>query len=439
MAKKNERGEFDNCMPKGCSYTKRENGIRVYFYYTIEKPKGETVRKQKSKVFETADLGKRELKAAIAQWHLSKQSDIEREQERESMTHYERDAEKARSMCICEFIENDIDMREVNGSIEANTIKTYRSSLKHIRSYFDGVALEDVTNDDVKKWESSLSAKGFSVSTVTKAHRLLKYALNNAVEAGYINRNPMNGIKPPKRKRKEPSAMDEAEKDRLLAAMRAHGLDWCMMGGYIALFTGMRCGEVCGLRWRDITLDRDQNGHLCGGWIRVLYSIGGKKKGASPETRIKATKTDDPRDIPVSKELGAVLEVWRKEKAQECLAAGVSLKDTFVTGGAAGYIITERQSRQWSKFVRDHDIKCTDGAPAKMHPLRHTFATLAIKHGMDVKTLSSILGHADAAMTLNIYASADPSAKRQAAGIIDKMITGDRAELVYFPKTGTDN
>jgi integrase len=64
----------------------------------------------------------------------------------------------------------------------------------------------------------------------------------------------------------------------------------------------------------------------------------------------------------------------------------------------------------------------TEGKRCTFHDLRHTFATAAIAAGVDVKTVSSILGHANAAMTLNVYASADPDAKRRAAAVIDKAI-----------------
>lgn len=60
----------------------------------------------------------------------------------------------------------------------------------------------------------------------------------------------------------------------------------------------------------------------------------------------------------------------------------------------------------------------TEGVRVNFHGLRHTFATVAVASGVDIKTVSSILGHANAAMTLNVYASADPDAKRAAAGLI---------------------
>ena len=82
----------------------------------------------------------------------------------------------------------------------------------------------------------------------------------------------------------------------------------------------------------------------------------------------------------------------------------------------------------------------TQGKPPKFHDLRHTFATRAIANGVDVKSVSSILGHANAAMTLNIYASADPDATRRAMDAVAKTITAPAptAEVLELKPTGTE-
>lgn len=428
-----QTGSYANLMPTGCSYVDHRDGIRVFFQYTVENADGSTKRKQKSKCFQTQGKGRRELKREIAAWHEKATAEADKAIEQASLTYRERERERIRKTDVCDFIEADIRARRANGSIEESTARAYRNSLSYIRERFEGVALEDVTAADVRAFEADLSTQGFSASTVTKAHRLLKYALQQAVIAGYIDRNPMLGIKPPKRKRNNPSSLDQAGVQKLLRAMRERGLDTVTVSGYIALKTGMRCGEVCGLKWSDVELQRDKGGEAVGGWVTARRAIG----VGTGEEHVKATKTDRVRDIPVSPDLARVLDKWRAKKAEECMAAGASLEDTYVTRGPNGFMLSDWCSRLWSRFVQENDIRCTDGSFAKMHELRHTFATLAIKNHMDIKTLSSILGHANAAMTLNIYASADPDAKRHAALIIDSMM-GSPAEIVELPRTGTE-
>lgn len=79
-------------------------------------------------------------------------------------------------------------------------------------------------------------------------------------------------------------------------------------------------------------------------------------------------------------------------------------------------------TRAYGVTVSAGDSKGSEGRRVTFHDLRHTWATVAIAEGVDVKTVSSTIGHANAAMTLNIYASSDPDAKRRAAIIMDKAI-----------------
>lgn len=78
--------------------------------------------------------------------------------------------------------------------------------------------------------------------------------------------------------------------------------------------------------------------------------------------------------------------------------------------------------RQWKSVAELLGLKGSEGRRVTFHDLRHTWATVAVASGADIKTVASNLGHANAAMTLNIYASADPDAKRRAASIMDGAI-----------------
>lgn len=79
-------------------------------------------------------------------------------------------------------------------------------------------------------------------------------------------------------------------------------------------------------------------------------------------------------------------------------------------------------SKAWKSIADSMGLVGTQGRRPTFHDLRHTFATYAISEGIDVKTVSSILGHSSAAMTLNIYASADPASKRAAVETIGNVM-----------------
>jgi integrase len=119
-------------------------------------------------------------------------------------------------------------------------------------------------------------------------------------------------------------------------------------------------------------------------------------------------------------------------------AAGVTFPgQLYVTGRVDGsYQTPDMLSHEWHALSKAFGVRGTEGRIPTFHDLRHTFATCAIAEGVDVKTVSSILGHANAAMTLNVYASADPNAKRRAATTINAAMRRTPATMEKLEKTG---
>lgn len=121
-----------------------------------------------------------------------------------------------------------------------------------------------------------------------------------------------------------------------------------------------------------------------------------------------------------------MLEQWQEKQRQTFADNMASLNpNSFILGDALGYYHPDRLSKDWASLTKMLGARGTEGRRLSFHDLRHTWATLALAHGMDVKTVSSNLGHANAAMTLNVYASADPDAKRRAAGIVESLMRCD--------------
>lgn len=89
-------------------------------------------------------------------------------------------------------------------------------------------------------------------------------------------------------------------------------------------------------------------------------------------------------------------------------------------GDAVGFYHPDRLTKDWASLAKLLGVRGAAGRLASFHDLRHTWATMFLASGGDVKTAASNLGHANAAMTLNIYASTDPDAKRRAADIVER-------------------
>lgn len=204
----------------------------------------------------------------------------------------------------------------------------------------------------------------------------------------------------------------------------------------------MRQGEICALRWADVDLDART--------ITVRQSIGRRGdsfKAGNGGYYVKEPKNGGSRrTIPMPESLERDLRRRRASFAEECAAAGMMLRPSmYVFGGVDGSFMNPHGLwMKWKRIAKRLGLVGLDGNPPKFHDLRHTFATTAIKNGTDVKTLSSILGHADAAMTLNIYASADPDAKRAAMDRMGELYGrmeaegAPVAEVLPLHRTGTE-
>lgn len=316
---------------------------------------------------------------------------------------------------VADYVERFVDELERTRAVEPSTVRGYRGSAKFVREAFSDVPLAQLSPIMVKEWEMGLTARGLSSSTVGKAHRLLKQALNEAVNLEVLDRNPVNPVKPPKRRPQKPgiNALDAEGCRRLLATLESMEMTPVSVAAQIALYTGLREAEVCGLQWRDFSA---KDGTL---WVR--RSIGLANGGAY----IKSTKTDRVRDVAVPESLKRLLREWRFVQQESFDEHGADVEpQAFIVGDEAGYLHPSVLSRGWYQMAALLGVRGCEGRQVTFHDLRHTWATVYLAAGGDVKTAASNLGHANAAMTLNVYASVDPSAKRAAGDLVERAMRG---------------
>lgn len=183
----------------------------------------------------------------------------------------------------------------------------------------------------------------------------------------------------------------------------------------LALMTGMRQGEICALRWQDV--DRVSRK------IRVSHALtraNGTFALSMPKTRSSS------RTIPYGDELARVLEARACAMHGEREAMGLDWDEgLFVVGNAVtgGWKSPMALGQEWRAFVRVAKLVGSQGEAPRFHDLRHTFATMAIGSGVDVKTVSAILGHSNAAMTLNVYADALADSKKVSMDLMGRIMS----------------
>ena len=318
---------------------------------------------------------------------------------------------------VGEYVSAFIDDLEASGSIERRTVRDYRGIAKRISSGFEDVALCDLTPTMIQKWENGLTASGLASTTVIKYHRLLSEACRHAVNVDVLTKNPCQAVRPPKRKAPSPNSLTAEGYARLAATLDNMEPSQLVTAAAIALHTGMRQGEVCGLRWRCY----DPKTRT----IQIEESIGVANGGTYSKT--PKTKSSQ-RAVPVSPQLAALLDRRRTAMAHDLQEVGVTLNNDefgklYIVGFIDGrYCDPLRICKDWAALSDSFGLTGTQGRKVTFHDLRHSFATRAIAAGADVKSVAAVLGHTNAAITLNVYADADAESKRRASDLVSDAI-----------------
>lgn len=311
------------------------------------------------------------------------------------------------SETVMDYARAYVERKAALKAIQPATATDYRKCLNAWSPYLEGIMLGNLKTRAIEDALQRMLETD-SAQTVLKRYVVLNMVLSHAVRTGEIAENPMRHIPRPKPSPSVPNAIlgDDLErlKDRL---QQLPPRPW-VAGVFLCLYAGLRAEEACGLTLADIDLDSGT------GWVR--RAIGYARGGAY----VAPPKNRKPRDFPLAEPLRAFLRRWIEIRASEYDAPTepsswlLSVDQTMPTVRQVG--------SKWSMLCEVEDFKGQDGRKPTLHDLRHTFATCCVKAGMDIKTLQSILGHSSAAITLDIYASADSGAKSAAASLIESAI-----------------
>ena len=305
-------------------------------------------------------------------------------------------------LTVQEFLDMFVQYKEDGMQVERSTIDHYRKQARVVKRYLGSYRLAELSIPLVSGWMAQMVDEGYAPRSVSKPFGVLRQAMRYAQALDLITKNPCEYCKPPKIRRKKMQVLDREGRTRMLQLARAAEPSSLALAIEIALTTGMRRGEICGLRWSDIG--------DCEVTVNRAISL---DRGTPYE---KDPKTEGSRrTIPLTKRLYAVLRAIEKDRQYVSRELGVPFGDPFVLG------TPDPDSRPYhpTRLTKDFKAFCDmNGFSLTFHDLRHTFATMMIAGGTDVRTVASYLGHANVAMTLNTYAEVDPDAKRAAVGKI---------------------
>lgn len=312
----------------------------------------------------------------------------------------------ASSTTVSELLQSYIKYKDESGTIEKSTVKDYRYSSNMINKYIGDIMLCDLSIDDVNEMLGHMLKDGYAAKSVCKPFRLLKQALKHAVMRDVLTKNVCDFCTPPRRGQSDINALTRSEANRMLDLARLAQPARLAVAITLALTTGMRRGEICALRWSDVDFDRNE--------LTVRHALGSADGGFY----LKDPKTHRARTIPLIDDTAKMLQTIREDQEMAWRRVGSSAPDYFVCGSL------DDENKPYNPSILGKEFKtfcAMNGFDCTFHDLRHTFATLMVSSGVDIRTVSSYLGHASPAMTLDVYASVDPDAKRAAVGRIQSI------------------
>ena len=298
--------------------------------------------------------------------------------------------------------------------IRPTTQECYENRIyNHIIPEIGKIPLCKLTQNDLQQFYARLKkggrrrltefyGEGLSDRMVRSCHTSCRTALEKAVTEGLITANPAIGCRLPPKKAKEMQVLTQDEIQRFLIQAHEEGYYEFFL---LELTTGMRRGEILGLQWKDLNFST--------GELHIRRQI--IKKGA--QTLISKPKTKSSiRTLILPPDMLDILAEHKKNATCEWVFPS-PVKEGEPRNPASLY-------GKFQKILKRAQCK-----KVRFHDLRHTFATMALENGMDIKTLSAMIGHISAETTLNIYSHITDTMQKQAAVKIDREIGGTDAQM----------
>ena len=294
-------------------------------------------------------------------------------------------------------------------TIRESTLDSYRAMVKNqVKPFIGSKQISSLTTADMQKFYNKIKREGrvrehpihgktLADSMVRGVHMMLHEALDAAVKERLLAKNPTNGTTVPKCNYPEKQILGDNQLETFLEAIKWHEY-WCDFF-YVEVMTGLRRGEICGLKWQDISFEENK--------LQVKRSVSVKKGGG---VSIGETKTETGvRCIQMPPSVAELLK---------------SKKQTAITEWVFPHFLHPEQPISPASAYRKLKVilKNAELPLIRFHDLRHTFATHATQGGVDPKTLAGILGHTNASFTLDTYTHVTSDMQKSASAVVGSMM-----------------
>ena len=296
--------------------------------------------------------------------------------------------------------------KSMKPQVRISSYRRYGDYINHLIPALGHASLSKLTPQHLQVFYNKKLAEGLSSTTVHGIHSMLHRALKDALQMGLLHRNVSEMLRPPRRGNREMMPLSVIEMQRFLEVVR----DDRFYALYVlALSTGMREGELLGLRWQDVDLPR----RIVQVRMNVQETLG---RYIIAETKTAYSR----RTVALTQAaVDALAEHWQKQQQVKIEMGSMwTDNDLVFPNGYGGIMIPHNITRR--SFKR-YLVKAGLSRDVRFHDLRHTAATLLLASGVNVKVVSEMLGHSDVSITLRVYAHVLPHMQQSAVAAMDNL------------------
>lgn len=316
---------------------------------------------------------------------------------------YDRTYVEATKVTVASWVTGDW-LNALESRAKPTTVASYRANLEHhVLPALGSLKLHEVTGEHLDAFYAELLADGridgkggLQRRSVGNIHMLIRLIFRDARSAGIVKRNPTADAHPPKRNERKRAVMRAWTTDELAAFLQACAGEHLQAAFHLAALTGMRRGEIAALRWPNFDPSRAQ-----------VFVAESRTRVGTEIVHSDSTKTGGARTVDLDPR---TVQMLRAHRRRQQIAHVEQLAFTYPDG---------RQLRP--DYLSERFLRVAAKAGLRrirFHDLRHTHATIALQAGVPVHVVAQRLGHANPAMTLNIYSHVLPGQQAEAARLV---------------------
>ncbi len=295
----------------------------------------------------------------------------------------------------------------IRASVRPHTLEQYQHIVKdHIVPSLGKIRLQDLKPGPIQALYNAKLNAGTGARTVQIIHSVLHRSLKQALRWGIIARNPVDGVNRPKVRRKEMQTLTDTQVRSLLLAAKGTRYEAFF---WMAVSTGLRQGELLGLKWSDLD------------WVNRRLHVQRQLQWADKQFVFTEPKSAAGRRVVVLgqaliEKLCTHMSIQDEERRE---AADRWQENNLIFPSSIGTPWEKRNVyKYYQRFLEQAGLP-----KLRFHDLRHTAATLMLQQGVNPKVVQERLGHADITLTLNTYSHVLPAMQEEAASKLDELLT----------------